>query len=129
MSAYLVNIRCYVSPAGNNKIADWYAGLSEAEKADADTFLDIMRKRNATDWKLPDYKWGLQGFSNLGELRWPSANKKHRLIGFFAGGIWYAVLGCTHKQQIYDPADALNTADKRHKQVKNKGVATVEYDL
>jgi hypothetical protein len=65
----------------------------------------------------------------LGELRWSSEKKQHRLLGFFADGVWYALLGCTHKQNIYDPADALATAAKRKNEIQKREVGTVEYDL
>ncbi len=120
-------IRCYCSPAGNNKIVDWHADLSAQERADADTFIAIMR--NKLEWAMPDYRRRLQGYKRLGELRWMSCKKQHRLIGFFMGGVWYALLGCTHKQQIYNPADALKIADKRRSDVENGNVNTVTYDF
>jgi hypothetical protein len=120
-------IRCYVSPAGNNRIADWYSGLSAQEKADADEFLKNMRKTR--EWKMPNYRPRLVNGEGLGELRWESEGKQHRLLGFFADKCWYAVVGCTHKGQVYNPADALETAKKYKKQIEAKKVNTVEYDL
>ena len=127
MSGWKTPIRCYVSPAGNNKIADWYCGLSRQEKADADVFLDAMRKTR--EWTMPDYRPRLRTGEGLGELRWPSEEKHHRLIGFFMGGYWYAVLGCTHKQRVYAPHDALETAKKHKRQIERGEVNTVEYDF
>jgi hypothetical protein len=135
MSEWRTPIRCYVSPAGNNKIADWHVRLSAQEKADADAFLQIMRK--TADWQMPDYRRQLRAIKGvkasqvrgLGEIRWPSGNKQHRLLGFFGDGVWYAVHGCTHKQNIYDPADALATAVKRKNEIQKGEVKTVEYDL
>lgn len=126
MSA-LKPIRCYVSTAGNNKIAEWHGDLSAQERADADNFIEIMRKLKR--WSLPYYRPALTGFPGLGELRWQSENKQHRLIGFFQGETWYAVMGCTHKQRVYKPPDALNTASKRKKQIERQEVNTVDYDL
>ena len=85
--------------------------------------------RGKLKWEWPDYRARLRDYKGLGELRWDSCKKQHRLIGFFMGGIWYAVMGCTHKQQIYNPADALNTADKRKKDIENRRVNTVPYDF
>lgn len=65
----------------------------------------------------------------IGELRWTSEKVEQRLIGFFHGGAWCALLGCTHKGKVYDPADALTTAVKRKKQVESSQVETVEYDF
>lgn len=116
-------IRCYVSPAGNNKIAEWYDGLSAQERADTDEFIKDVRKLH--EWKMPHYR-GLRG---LGELRWVSERKQHRLIGFLKKEIWYAVIGCVHKQKIYQPPDALETAERRKKQIENGEVITVAYDF
>ena len=127
MDVWRTQVRCYQSRAGNNKIADWYGGLSVQQKADTDEFLKNMRKTR--EWKPPEYRPRLRGDDGLGELRWRSENKQHRLMGFFMKGIWYAVLGCTHKQQVYDPADALATAKKRKKEIERGEVQTVEYNL
>ena len=127
MSEWRTPIHCYVSPAGNNKIRDWYDDLATSEKTFVDEFLKNMRK--SKDWSLPDYRPKLVGYKKLGELRWTMNNTQHRLIGFFADGVWYALVGCTHKQKIYSPAEALETADKYKDQIKRKQVKTVEYDL
>ncbi|MBZ5626344.1 MAG: hypothetical protein LAQ69_47820 [Acidobacteriia bacterium] len=97
------------------------------EKADADEFLKNMRK--VCDWHMPDYRPRLRDGEGLGELRWASENKQHRLLGFFMKGCWYAVVGCIHKQQVYDPADAFNTAKRYKRQIESGAVRTVEYDL
>src|SRR6266700_1924946 len=102
MNEWRTPIQCYVSPAGNRKIADWYSSLSVPEKADADAFLAMMRKTR--DWKMPHYRPRLRPtkgvkssqMRGVGELRWVSGNRQHRLLGFFGDGVWYAVIGCTH---------------------------------
>jgi len=38
-------------------------------------------------------------------------------------------MGCTHKQKIYSPSDALNTAKARKKQIERREVKTVIYDF
>ncbi|MGA3043307.1 MAG: hypothetical protein ABSF54_21235 [Bryobacteraceae bacterium] len=130
MSGWKTPIRCYVSGAGNNLIADWYARLTVQEKADADEFLKDMRKTIASDWRMPSYRPSLWGLKGIGELRWHSEKKQHRLLGFFLDGAWIAVIGCTHKQQIYSPANALDTAKKYMNQIKGgKARPTVEYAL
>jgi hypothetical protein len=127
MDRWRTPIRCYVSPAGNNKVAEWYRNLSVQAKSDADEFLSNMRKTR--DWQMPVYRPRLHAGDGLGELRWTSENKQHRLLGFFSAGSWYAVVGCIHKQQIYSPADALEMAKKYKKQIERGEVKTVEYDL
>jgi hypothetical protein len=127
MEEWRTQIRCYVSQAGNNKIADWYEDLSVQERADTDEFLKNMRKTR--EWVKPSYRPRLTGYKELGELRWSSEKKQHRLIGFFADGVWYALVGCTHKQNVYNPHDALATAKKYMGQIKRKEAGSVAYDL
>jgi len=127
MNEWLTPIRCYVSPGGNNKILEWYRGLLIQEQADADEFLRNMRITR--DWQMPHYRLRLRNGEGLGELRWVSMNKQHRLLGFFMRGHWRAVVGCTHKQQRYDPADALYTAVKYKRQIERGEATTVDYDF
>ena len=79
-------------------------------------------------WELPHYRARIQGYRGLGELRWKAEQKQHRLIGYFSGDVWIAVMGCTHKGKIYDPRDALETADRRRKEIESGKVKAVEYE-
>ena len=78
---------------------------------------------------MPAYRPRLHGGEGLGELRWRSEGKEHRLMGFFMGAYWYAVIGCTHKQGVYSPTDALNTAKRNKRQIERGEVRTEDYDL
>ena len=62
--ADLKPILCYVSPAGNNKIAEWYWELSVEERADADEFIKDMRKTK--EWIMPAYRPKLKNHKGLG---------------------------------------------------------------
>jgi hypothetical protein len=126
MGDWKTPIYCFVSPAGNDKIGDWHAGLSTQEKADSDEFLKNMRKTR--DWSMPNYRPRLRDYPELGELRWTSENKQHRLIGCFMKGFWCALIGCTHKQQRYNPPDALEAARRRKGQIERGEASTVGYD-
>ncbi len=44
-------------------------------------------------------------------------------------GSWYAVVGCTHKGKVYNPADSLETAKRYKSQIERGQAETVEYDL
>jgi hypothetical protein len=126
MADDLKPIHCYVSPAGNNKIADWYWGLSAQGRSDADEFIKDMRK--IKEWTMPSYRPKLRNYKGLGELRWTSERTEQRLIGYLRGGVFFAVMGCTHKGKVYTPADALDQAKKRRSQIEDGKVRTVEYD-
>jgi hypothetical protein len=125
MNEWRTPIRCYVSMAGNNKIREWYEGLSVRERADVDELLTRVRQIPLPKWSMPLYK----PLIGLGELRWSSEKKQHRLLGFPKDGTWYAVIGCFHKDQRYYPANALETAKDRKKQIENDQVKTVDYDF
>jgi hypothetical protein len=127
MTDALKPVRCYVSPAGKNKIAEWYQELSIQQRADADEFIKNMRKK--IEWTMPDYRPKLKSHGAIGELRWQSDSKQHRLVGYLKGGTFFALIGCIHKQQIYNPSDALDTADKRKAEIKSGKASTVPYDL
>jgi len=119
-------IRCYVSPAGRNKVEQWLDELAPQRQMDARSFMDVMAK--VADWTMPDYR-SLKGYANLGELRWTSEKTEHRLIGFFQHGGWIAVMGCTKKGKVYSPADALDTADKRRRQILNREAGIEPYEF
>ena len=121
-------VRCYVSPAKRNKIQDWYESLLSGEQADMDAFIGIMRKLR--EWAMPDYRPRLKGINeSLGELRWQSHGKQYRLIGYFEGEVYIALLGCTHKQQRYDPSSAIETAIDRKKKIRNGEATLCDYRL
>jgi hypothetical protein len=127
MSEQLKPIRCYVSPAQNNKIADWYESLSAQGRSDMDEFIKDMRK--TAQWQLPNYRPKLHGYRGLGELKWVSGKKEHRLIGYLESGTFFAMMGCTHKGKVYDPTDALDEAAKRKSRIERGEARTVPYDL
>ena len=124
-------ILCFVSPTGKDKIRDWYDDLGPAERATADAFIKtVLRKQ---DWVMPYYLPALSGSKDLkriGELRWICNNVNHRLVGYLMNGVDFAaMIGCTHKQQVYNPASALETAITRRKQIGRKEGTLREYDF
>src|SRR5205085_10665904 len=101
---------------------------SKQERADADESIKDARKTQ--EWTMPLYR---QLGAGLGELRWWSEGKQQRLLGFFVGEVWYAVIGCKHKGKIYQPAECLDTARGRKTELEQKlkkgADDTFEYDL
>ena len=70
-----------------------------------------------------------KGCPRLGELRWKSGGRQHRLIGYFKNGIFVALIGCTHKMNIYSPQNAIEEADNRRDRIERKEATTSEYKL
>lgn len=113
----------YVSPAGNNLIAEWYCGTSVESRAMLDALLDVLSKKK--EWTAPEFKHLGDG---LGEIRWKCDGKQHRVIGSWQNepsGFWL-LIGCTHKQKIYSPPDAIATAGKRLRGILNEKKGRVE---
>src|SRR5579872_5956125 len=108
----------YLSPAGNNLIAEWYSGLSVDAKAMFDALLDVLSKK--AEWKYPEFKRLEDG---LGEIRWKCDDKQHRVIGcWWKNPHGYLLLvGCFHKQRVYNPPDALETANRRRRGLQFEG--------
>jgi len=116
----------YHTATGRDVIQDWRRkDLEPQQRADMDSHLLIWR--NQKQWDAKDFK-ALGG--GLFELRFTSCKKQLRLIGFHwpakqLGGLdnFTFVMGCSHKQRIYDPADALGTAAQRAGNLK-KGIGS-----
>jgi len=108
----------YKSPAGNNLIAEWYCGISVDARAMFNDLLDVLSKK--AEWKYPDFKRLDDG---LGEIRWKCDDKQHRVIGCsWKNPKGYLLLiGCTHKQKVYNPPDAIATANKRRRGLEFEG--------
>lgn len=105
----------YVSDAGNNLIAEWYCGIPVGSRAMFDDLLETMAK--VSGWRKPSFKTLGDG---LGEIRWTYEKKQYRVVGCWwkdPGG-YLLLIGCTHKQAIYDPPDAIKTADKRRRGIQ-----------
>ena len=120
----------YVSSSGRKAIEDWRKWLPVGlPRADLDSFLKLVAKQDK--WEYPIIG-GLTGkkYQGLSELRWRSGNVPHRLIGYTSEEhVFVMLIGCTHNKKKYDPSDALDTAVKRKKKIKNGEAGTCEYKL
>jgi hypothetical protein len=121
----------YVSPNGRRVIEDWRKKKLPvgAAQADLDTFLKNLAKLEK--WE-PPFIEALQGarYKGLSELRWKSGRVPYRILGYQTGPKEYLMLiGCTHNQKKYDPADALETARRRRDQINKKEGSTCEFKL
>jgi hypothetical protein len=67
--------------------------------------------------RIPRADWTKKQFNGLGdglhEIKWEWGKKQWRALGFDRNGYFVMVLGCTHKQNVYDPVECLTTARKR----------------
>lgn len=72
------------------------------------------------DWKKPHAR-KLQGVTDIYEIRFKANGVEFRPFGFFGPSEkeFTILVWATHKQDIYDPHDAIKTADSRRGFVQN----------
>lgn len=119
----------YVSPALARPVEKWREGMPAGPfRADMDAFVSLLAR--SSEWTYPDVRPLKGKQSGLKELRWVSGKKQHRLIGRETSDhVFLFLIGCTHKQQVYDPVDALDTAVKRWAAIKSGEASSCEYTV
>ena len=69
--------------------------------------------------KFPRTEWNKKQFRHLGgglyEIKWED-DKPFRALGFDKDRHFVMVLGCTHKDKVYQPSNCIATAKKRMKE-------------
>jgi hypothetical protein len=122
----------FVHPSGNNPIEDWYQGLSDAGRLLFDGLLKTNYKT-----KLPIHWIGVKRFlkgkpgeQQIWELQFYDKSRKltYRVLGTFGSERKQAIIliGCYHKDSVYDPQGCIETATDRAKKVARKEVKPVE---
>lgn len=114
----------YVSPHKRNDVQstiDRYDDYSREAFGRAVAHLSVT---NRTQWHEPQAK-KLKGKDALYEIRYRANRCSTRALGFFGGNgkTFIITLICTHKQNVYNPVDAFETAKDRSQQIV-KGIAT-----
>jgi hypothetical protein len=117
--------------SGTNPIEEWRKGLSEeAEKLFNGLLKTNQKIDNALHWLGRGRHFFLEGRSKeerVWELGFQDSDRvQYRILGVF----WpkhtrkqaTLLIGCTHKQRVYDPSDCLGTAIKRKKML-SEGIA------
>ena len=119
----------YVSPMDRKAIDDWRNSLPVGiPRTDLDAFLKNIIKERSWEYPVIGTLSGLH--SCLTELRWRSKGKPHRILGYQLREFEYLMLvGCTHDKKKYKPSDALGTALRRRKDVKEGRASYCEYQL
>jgi hypothetical protein len=109
----------WVDGDGSNPIEKWLAGESdEVRMVLNSTLKEAKKRRNHLEWLC--FKRFLKGRKyeqeRLWELKFHADRREFRLIGRFDGVMRAIVFcGCYHKQSVYTPKDALDTALRRAK--------------
>lgn len=114
--------------SGRGAIEDWRKGFPQGPfKASLDTFLKTMVKLE--QWGPPQFEPMTGRLAGFHELRWKAGRIQHRIIGELKGNEFVMLVGCTHKDNVYNPPNSLDTALVRAKQLSNGEAKTREYKV
>jgi phage-related protein len=122
---------------GGNRIEAWYQNeLSREGKDGFDALLKNTHKiENHLQWGGFKFLKGEARKEHIWQLDFVADRKQYRALGVFGAERKQAVvlLGCYHKGDSYTPRDAIETACKRAKALREKRGTTCErkikYDL
>ena len=109
-------------------IEAWRRDLRPHRQADMDVFLRGLVTKS--EWAPPDVKPMLRNPSGFWELRWKGGNFPHRIGGYYAAPKEFVMLiGWTHKDNVYNPPEALESLkDRKGKLLRGEG-SLCEYEI
>src|SRR5450432_1049055 len=102
-----------VGSNGKGAITAWIAAYPGSRAKFRIRVMNLRRTPQA-EWKKQQFRY-LGG--GLAEIKWKHSDKEFRAVGFYRDGFFLMLIGCTHKQGVYDPHDWLNTAKRRKGEV------------
>ena len=73
-----------------------------------------LRKFNRAEWPKTQFRYLGDG---VWEIKWKSGKVQCRALGFDRNAYFVMVLGCTDKDNVYDPANCVDTAKRRKREV------------
>ena len=118
----------YVEGA-SNPIEAWYQELSDAGKFQFDSLLkNLSKTANHLEWIGFKLLKGEPRKERVWQLDFIADGRQYRVLGVFGSVRKTAVLllGCYHKGKVYNPPDALETATKRAKKLRENKAGTRE---
>lgn len=117
---------------GQNAIEKWY---SKELSDDAQFMFDNLLKNTAKiesqlQWGGFKYLQGEPKKHGIWQLDFFADGRQYRILGVFERGHRAVLLlGCYHKGKVYTPQNALETACRRAKKLKDKKASTVERQI
>jgi len=105
-----------------NPWRSWYERQNKAVRACHDKTMRFLR---AGHWNMPNFS-KLNGYDDLYEIR-ITKGVAHRLVGFRdpESKIFIVAMPCTHKGKQYYPREALDTASRRAKEIKEEQIVAI----
>ncbi|WP_239250057.1 hypothetical protein [Candidatus Nitrotoga sp. M5] len=114
----------YISPTGSTALQKQIDEIDEVVIQKFKTRVRYLSNTFKRDWNRPHAR-KLKGATDIYEIRFEANGVQQRPIGFFGllSNDFTILIWATHKQDIYDPAEAIETASKRRDFLK-KGTAS-----
>jgi hypothetical protein len=109
---YLQRLREIASGNGVGVITDWLK-KEHAARAKFKVRMAYIGKIPRTDLHKKQFNYLEDG---IWEIKWEAAKKTWRAVGFDKDGFFVMVIGCSHKDGVYDPRNWLTTAKLRKKE-------------
>lgn len=121
---------------GQNPIQGWYENdLLDGGRFGFDDLLKNSAKtKSELQWSAFKYPKGDLRKEKIWQIAFTADNRQYRVLGVFRPGRRAVlVIGCYHKGKVYTPADALETAIKRAKALREGRATTrerkIKFDL
>lgn len=118
--APVLRLRELLGPGAQGLITTWLATYPGARAKFR------IRVRNLR--RIPPAQWQKKQFHHLegglAEIKWTFGKKEFRAVGFYHRGFFTMLIGCIHKQGVYDPHGWLDTAKRRKREVENEQWST-----
>lgn len=113
-----------------NVVEDWLDSLGNRRTEVAielRVLLSYLRELPRDEWEMPTYRQTLQGYPKIGEIRFKLFGTQFRVFGFFgpSSSIYTLLGGATEKKPRYNPANAIENAEKMRERVV-RGERTIE---
>jgi hypothetical protein len=113
-----------VGPSGKGLVTSWLSSYPGA-RAKFRVRVKNLRLTPRTQWPVTQFR---SLGSGLSEIKWKFEQKEFRAVGFDHEGFFVMLIGCTHKQNVYDPHNCLTTARQRKREVENEEWSTIEHE-
>lgn len=122
--------RVYVSQTGRSDVQNAINRLTLEGVTAFQVAVKYLAIMPITEWHEPKAK-KLKGYRELYEIRFKADRKQHRPIGYFGPGKdeFTILIYATHKQDIYDPSSALDSAEFRRKEIAGAKARTSPLEI
>lgn len=110
---------------GRGLITEWLSRQGEA-RAKFHTRLKYFAKIPRADLNKKQFRHIEDG---IWEIKWEAGNKQWRALGFDHAEWFVMVLGCTHKDGVYDPRDWKKSAKNRRDETVRGERIIISYDV